>query len=584
MKFTKYSLFGFVLASVAVLSSCQDDYDAPGLDVPVAKLTPNTTLADFKLACAEVESGEVMGLDENGKVVLRTPGSSEEAIDGTEEAAGTPAPSYEPCIIHGRVVSSDVSGNIFKTLVIQDETSALNLSINEASMYTNYRVGQDVVIDATGLWGGKYMGLVCLGAGANQYGDLVTSRMTMAQFQAHSELNGLPLPASAMKYITYGEEAPVGVPYTVIMNSITLPTGGDDMTLLQSQLIEINNVTFVEAGEPYAYKDENVSRTIRDENGGTLTLRNSGKSKFYNTLMPEGKVTVRGILSYYLSKTSTDPGSGWQLLIRDLDDVIVNGAGSKEKPYTVEEAIAEDNNGRSSWVEGYIVGSVKAGVTAVSSNDDIIFGADAELDNNLVIAPAADCKDYTQCMTVSLTQGSRLRQYANLADNPDNLGHKFAVSGLLKEYLGLHGVAACPGDFSDFLIEGVDIGIKGTGSGTKSDPYSVDRILSIGTDMDNVWVEGYIIGFVEGTDYLTGAQLTNDIAGKNYIGNNVILAPSADITDLAKAIPVRVERSILGLKDHPELYKQKVAVRGKTGTFLNVFGMPSTEKTDYVIF
>lgn len=63
-------------------------------------------------------------------------------------------------------MSSDESGNIYKNLVIQDtyseagETpSCITFSINANSLYASYRPGQEVVIDATDMYIGKYSGL-----------------------------------------------------------------------------------------------------------------------------------------------------------------------------------------------------------------------------------------------------------------------------------------------------------------------------------------------------------------------------------------------------------------------------------------
>ena len=117
------------------LTSCQDSYDTPELEVPQATLVANTTLADFKATFADEMAVKV----------------------------GNNPETDAPYILKGRVVSSDASGNIYKSLVIQDETAALALSINQSSMYIDYRLGQEVVINATGLWMGQYNNLLQLG-------------------------------------------------------------------------------------------------------------------------------------------------------------------------------------------------------------------------------------------------------------------------------------------------------------------------------------------------------------------------------------------------------------------------------------
>ena len=53
--------------------------------------------------------------------------------------------SKTPYVIKGRVISSDASGNIYKSMYIQDATGAITLSINQASLCNFYPFGQEIV-------------------------------------------------------------------------------------------------------------------------------------------------------------------------------------------------------------------------------------------------------------------------------------------------------------------------------------------------------------------------------------------------------------------------------------------------------
>ncbi len=53
--------------------------------------------------------------------------------------------------IKGRVVSSDESGNIYKSVIISDGTASLTLAINATKLYQTYQFGQELVIDLTGM-------------------------------------------------------------------------------------------------------------------------------------------------------------------------------------------------------------------------------------------------------------------------------------------------------------------------------------------------------------------------------------------------------------------------------------------------
>ncbi len=554
MKILKHTLLGMLVGCAGFLSGCQTDYDEPTLADPKATLVRNTSIAEIKKMVADKNSMEIPYKDEEEKI---------------------------PYIISGRVVSSDVTGNIFKTLVVQDETAAISLSVNQANLYTNYRVGQEVMINLTGLWGGNYHNLVCIGAGANEYGSLVTSRMASSTFKAHTQLNGHPMESTV--FIPYGQDAPANSPYCLVFNDLSqIPIAGDEYINIQSQLVEFNNVSFELGGQAnLAAADENINRTIKDAYGNTIYVRFSGKSSIFNTPLPTGSGTIRGILSYY--GTNPNEATNWQLLIRDLDDMIFDGKGTKDLPFTVAEIIEQDNTQRTAWTAGYIVGSVKGGVTEVTSADDIIFGAEAELANNVVIADNADCKDFNKCIVVELPANTQLRKYASLVDDPVAYGKKLTVLGTFKSYLGMHGVTDCPGTLTDFSIEGINTGVQGGGSGTESDPYSVDFIISVAPELVGTWVEGYVVGFVEGRDYYSGAVFSNDVTGKDYANNNLIIAPNPDVNNTAMAIPVRIsDRQALGMGNNPSIYGKKVKFKGTTANYLNAFGLSSTESYQIV--
>ena len=66
-------------------------------------------------------------------------------------------------VIGGQVISSDRSGNIYRDLYIQDETGAICVKVGKSSMYSDYKLGQWVYIDCSGLKIGSYNGMPQLG-------------------------------------------------------------------------------------------------------------------------------------------------------------------------------------------------------------------------------------------------------------------------------------------------------------------------------------------------------------------------------------------------------------------------------------
>lgn len=486
------------VALAAGMWSCQADMDNPGLQVPEATIKPNTTILELK------------DKFENQTVLL---GNKE---DGS------------PYIIHGRVVSSDASGNIYQNLVIQDETAALTFSIRQGSMYTSYRLGQDVVVDMTGLYLGYYRGLQQVGAPGDPYnGQPQLGFMAYDYWLAHAQKNGVPDPTTQV--VTLDQSWPADNMYAV---ALTLPIANTDLTRKQSQLVELRNVHFPEADgqTKYGIYQETVSRYLKNEEGDSIAVRISGYSNFYNDVLPEGTGKVRGILGYY--------GDSWQLTIRDKNDVQISTKGSEKDPYSVTEALEADNFGNRGWTEGYIVGSVKAGENAESSAN-CIFGANAEMDNNLLIAVSADETDVAKCLTVELPQGSLLRRYGNLVDNPGVYKKKLTIKGEIGMYLAHTGIVDNTGAVGTFQIEGVEIKVP---TGDFKEVFKSLETNSTQADVTRDWTfENIILGsglsyvwswkVYNGSGYLNGSAF----AGSAKEALSYAVSPVIDLTEMLEA-------------------------------------------------
>lgn len=424
-KFIKY--VGLLALGFVGLSSCQDDFDAPSQNVPVATIAPNTSIAEVKAKFWSDDRNYIMPIDlkENG----------------------------EHYIISGRVISSDATGNVYKSLIIRDETAALAMSINANSLYNTYQVGQEIVVDLTGMYIGKYNGLQQLGY--PQYSQAFgweATFMSYEFFKGHIQLNGLPEPEKVEPILLTGADLQSG---TV-----------ENLQRLQSQYVRFNDVYFKEGGTATFTNapKENQNRDLVLADGTALVVRTSGYASFCSNTLPAGHGDIIGILSYY--------GTDWQFTLLSDKDCINFGnptmnPGNKEMPYTVDQAIAVINRGTAAndvWTTGYIVGAVAPGVTEITSADNIEFGANVSLDKTLVIAATPDETDYTKCLAFELPQGSPLRRYGNLLDNPSNLGKEIVIMGNLGKYLGMPGITGNTGAADSFTIVGVEIPEDVTGT------------------------------------------------------------------------------------------------------------------------
>lgn len=538
MKTFKSYILGFAaLVGLTVgFSSCQDDIDAPTIDSPKATSVPNTTILELKERYWD---------------------------DATNYAKviGDSANAAERVVIRGRVISSDEEGNVFKSLVIQDETAALAFSVDRYNLYLNYRVGQEIVMDVTGMEIGKYAGLQQIGRKSwyENGSSWQVSFMSPEYFQAKVELNGVP-------------EAELID--TLVVNSFSeLSTAPEGLRKWQSQLVRFKNVSFTEGGKRkfsayHSSSNDDQNTTITDRAGSTLTVRTSGYCTFWNETLPVGNIDLVGILSYY--------NTAWQIIMIDGNGVIKVGElpGTKEDPYTVEQAIEEQKAGlkTAGWVKGYIVGAVAPEVADVEKDEDIEWTAPTILNNTLVIAPSADCKDFAQCLVVVLPSGSAFQEYGNLRDNEANLGKEIMVNGTFGEVLGTYGVTGVTGKADSFVIEGVEVsdGSIAAGEGTKESPYNVAQVVAKNpTDKDNalesgVWVKGYIVGSMP-----TGGSSTT-LSGTTFgtadaATTNLVLGPTPDCTDASLCVGVQLPagiRSALALANKPENLGKVLAIKG----------------------
>lgn len=127
-------IFLALTAAILAFTSCEEwdqvfttDYGEADVYKPVT-MTPNTTIAELK-------------------ALYKT----------------SPVKIDKNLIIGGQVVSEDRTGNIYKSLYIQDATGGIELKIGKSGLYNDYKLGQRVYVKCSGLTLGAYNGMLQLG-------------------------------------------------------------------------------------------------------------------------------------------------------------------------------------------------------------------------------------------------------------------------------------------------------------------------------------------------------------------------------------------------------------------------------------
>ncbi|MBP5688098.1 MAG: choice-of-anchor J domain-containing protein [Muribaculaceae bacterium] len=458
----RFNLFLNALLLLLVAVGCNEDFDTPPMVVPHAEHQANMTIAEFKAKYWQ-----------DGRNFIDT--------------------CKDDTYIHGWVTSSDEEGNIYKHLYIQDETGGLGISIDANSICNTYRVGQEIVISMKDFWIGKYNGEYLIGKPEWYAAQSVweAGRMSLDLFKEHTELEGLP---------NLDKIEPVEVQISDVVGH----SDAETQLKYQGQFVIIRNVEWEGADGVLTYSEtaSSTTRNIKDEEGNVLGVNNSNYANFRGDPLPLGTGDVQGIL--YM--TGSDK---WGLYLRDTEDCMGfsnDTKGYPSDPWTVDEAIELQNQGKKGWVTGYIVGAIAPGVNEVTSNNDIEWGAPTTLDNTLVFASSADVRDFSRCIAVALPQGSSFRRDASLSAFPELLGTQIWVKGTLASFMGMAGITDNSGSTDEYKLSimtgGVTELIEPFESSTIPDGW---RIVKVQGDKDWYMSSFNDNGYIAVTGY-TGKQ------------------------------------------------------------------------------
>ena len=270
----------FILSLTVFLTSCvQDDvYSTPDLQGKCQDLTPTKTIAEVKAAFALASTNNVT--------------------------------ITEDIIIEGYVSSSDESGNVYKTIYLQDApenpTQGLVVSVDAVSTYTSYPQGSKVYIKLKGLAFGKYGNVLQVGY------------MNLDPVTNTSEFGRIP--EKLVKEHLVRSCAPKA---KIVPKVITLSQLGSTIDPLIGALVQVNNAEFPVnlLCNIYAPNGTSVDRQIvdptRNTPATTRVVRNSGFASFAADQLPSGNGTFIGILSRF--------NSTYQFYINRVSDLNMKG-------------------------------------------------------------------------------------------------------------------------------------------------------------------------------------------------------------------------------------------------------------------
>lgn len=246
------------------VASCDKDYELPPLNEPIFVLPDGAstiTISEIRANYAAATSATALTIEDD-------------------------------LYLKATVVGDDRSGNLFKSIILQDETGGISMGIDQSNYYTDYPVGQEVYVELKGLCVSVYGQEQQLG-----HPDGYLYRTPYEIFKQKVHKNGFAKPQS--------------VEEEVIESFSDFSSKADKV---KYTLVRLENVHFEQGGQAtYAEPDATTTRVLKDANDNSLDVRTSNYADFAAKQLPTGVGTVVGILGCY--------NGTWQLTIRTIDDV-----------------------------------------------------------------------------------------------------------------------------------------------------------------------------------------------------------------------------------------------------------------------
>jgi hypothetical protein len=271
MKAIKY--LSILALSLVTVTSCMNDFDEPTFSEPPFGNNEigeaNTTIDGLKTKFASIVSA-----------------------NGAKEVT-------EDCIIEGVVVANDETGNVYKQFIINDETGAIVIGVNDVGLYATLPIGQRVRIDCKGLHVGGYGYMAQVGG---LYEGSI-GRMGKSVFPKHVRLIGAP-----------DMTQPEMTPEVIDASFFDKKENKEKLAkFVRLEGVEITEADGTATWAPEELQYNNVVERHINMGKTNIVLRMSTYADFANEVMPDGKLNINGVLTRFKDY--------WQFVISSTDDI-----------------------------------------------------------------------------------------------------------------------------------------------------------------------------------------------------------------------------------------------------------------------
>lgn len=224
---------------------------------------------------------------------------------------------------------------------------------------------------------------------------------------------------------------------------------------------------------------------------------------------------------------------------------------------------------------------------APRSTDDFVKVGEANLETpvsgwdvvNVVVAMGGTVTaHFTTNSDATVTYGSDDPEVATISPN----GIITLVGpGTTTIFAETEATATFKSDYKEFTLT-----VTSGADGTLENPFSVADMLSFVTEstkvniFENVWVEGFVVGYINGSTLNENTAVFSAEApeDKTVPVSNVLIAASTTANDVEAVVPVALKantsaRADINLADNPAMLGQKVWLKGNVTKYMGVTGL-----------
>lgn len=224
----------------------------------------------------------------------------------TAITSGEPELISEPLQIQGVVIGNDEGGNVYNSLYIKDASGAMCINIKVGGLYAAYPIGQSIMLELKGLHIGNYGSQPQIGiySISQKTGNVQIYGMSRYQWMTHHKI---------IDKIEGLDVTPVDI---TASEQLSLDNDCNKLVRLKGvELASANGTTPFADPNAAASNQSAVNQSIKVNNkvDSKIILRTSCYAKFAMKPMPQGKVDITGVASYY--------NGTWQILMRTEDDI-----------------------------------------------------------------------------------------------------------------------------------------------------------------------------------------------------------------------------------------------------------------------